>query len=84
MACIHHGIIQTLLVVLKFLCAPPIHPSPTFIFIVVFYIGDINDFVKETLYYLLELYTVLYVFLWLHDNIQDNFVNNRQAQAFNF
>lgn len=29
------------------------------------------------LYYLLEQYTVLYVFPWLHDNIQDNFVNNR-------
>lgn len=45
---------------------------------------DINNFVKQMLYYLLELYTVLYVFPWLHDNIQDNVVNNRQMHTFNF
>lgn len=35
-------------------------------------------FAKRILYYLLELYTVVYVFPWSHDSIQDNFVNNRQ------
>ena len=61
------------------------YSSPSHIcFIVVVYIGYINDFLRRFLYYLMEQYTVLYLFLWLHDNIQDNFVNNRQIQFFFF
>lgn len=36
--------------------------------------------IREILYYLLELCRVP----WLHDNIQDNFVNSSQVQNFNF
>lgn len=77
--CIHHyGILQRISIALKIFCALPICPSHIFLL----NIQDINDF--EILHYLLELYTVLYVFPWLHDSIQDNFVNNRQIQVFKF
>lgn len=70
MTYIHYYGKHRIFIVLEALCTLPIQPSVYFS--LYFNIQDTNDSIKWILYYLLELYIVLYVFPWLHDNIQDN------------